>query len=246
MSVETMRRQIFVIFSVAAASCGRFGFDATQNSASEADGSSSPQVTNGLVAQYFVSGSGLDDEFGDGPTGTCSPCPTAITTPEGIAFDFSGSSHVELVDDGRFDGSGSFSVTVWVRPIATTGVTYVTKLYGVIELNSWKLAMQPQLEFESTDGSLVRDLETGQDLPSARWSHLAATWDGAAKRIFVDSREVAPSVSQMVAFDRSRIVIGADIDRAAPKEHYDGLLRDFRVYRRALTEEQIQLLAGAP
>lgn len=75
------------------------------------------------------------------------------------------------------------------------------------------------------------------------WTHFAITWDGQIKRLYIDG-QLAGEESAMLAFDRSDIVIGGDIDNGNFNFALDGFLDEIRIYRRPLTASEIATAAG--
>lgn len=223
--------------------CGRLGFGPA---GTDTDADPDADVRAGLVARYLAGGNGLVDEAGDGPPGICSPCPVAVETPIGRAYDFAGVNGVQLVDDGRFAGTGGFTVALWVQPTADPGVvTFVGKRFGGGILNSWMVTARPEIEFETTDGSDVDGYRLAQGPAPDQWTHVAVTWDRATKRVFSDGVEIGSALEPSIAFDGRPIWIGADQDlNDAPKQLFDGLLSDLRVYDRALSVAEIAQLAA--
>lgn len=95
-----------------------------------------------------------------------------------------------------------------------------------------------QVPLESWSHSLIGP----EPLPANRWSHLAATVDHRALRLFVNGRQVATMERRGFIKPGRDLVIGgygADLDRA----HFRGWLDDVRLYRRPLSPAEIAGLA---
>jgi hypothetical protein len=78
-----------------------------------------------------------------------------------------------------------------------------------------------------------------EPMPTGRWVHLAATFDGAIMRLFMDGRECGSMQRQgpRVPTD-GRLVLG-NYDVAHPAS-FAGLLDDVRIYRRVLTPDELR------
>jgi len=89
---------------------------------------------------------------------------------------------------------------------------------------------------------------SGVDLVVGEWRHIAATWDGADIRLYVDGVEVAfgANVFTSIADTTVDVNIGAfqafaSGDRSA---FFDGMIDEVYVFDRALTATEIANLAG--
>jgi hypothetical protein len=83
-------------------------------------------------------------------------------------------------------------------------------------------------------------------VPNDRWVHLAATYDGRAARLYLDGQEVARrALATAVAPDDTPVLIGANANGPGRQvsEHFPGRIDDLRIYRRALSPEEIAGLA---
>jgi hypothetical protein len=78
-----------------------------------------------------------------------------------------------------------------------------------------------------------------EPLPLGKWVHLAATFDGATMRLYMDGQECG-TMSRPGALlpTDGRLVLGSyDVGH---QSHFQGLLDDVRIYRRVLSEENIR------
>ena len=101
------------------------------------------------------------------------------------------------------------------------------------------------------DGTVLQVTE-GKNVPFPldRWQHVAVTVDGADVRLYRNGREVARKVfSGALAGDRTQLTVGGapSSDGAAtvrePSRFWRGLLDEVRLYRRALSAEEVEALA---
>jgi len=111
--------------------------------------------------------------------------------------------------------------------------------------NNYQLAIADGLAtlyFDEGDGGGYRGdtlLNTGQ------WYHIAATWDGTTVRIYVDGvLDNAPPDSHggTIGTDTRPFYMGG----RSGSDLFDGTLDDVRVYSRALTAEEIQMIMRGP
>ena len=85
------------------------------------------------------------------------------------------------------------------------------------------------------------DLETATGDLSGDWHHVAATYDGGARRLYLDGVELAQDQPTGLAVSAPiRVLIGATL----AGEHLSGQLDDIRVYPRALSATEVALVAA--
>ena len=98
--------------------------------------------------------------------------------------------------------------------------------------------------FRDSDGDVVS--ASGGNVADARWHHVAAIRDGADFRMYVDGVEVASANDPTIAADVTNAGSSWYIGSGQNAENYfDGFIDDVRMYNRALSASEIQLLASA-
>ena len=81
-------------------------------------------------------------------------------------------------------------------------------------------------------------------LPTNAWSHLAASYDGAMLRLFVNGTQVASRAqSGAIATSNAALTIGGD---ALYGQFFQGAIDEVRIYNVALTQAQIQADIATP
>jgi Tfp pilus assembly protein PilX len=156
---------------------------------------------------------------------------------------------VEIPNASAFQVTTSLTVAGWIRqtsafPTGTFVCTILRKGDG--NPNNWQLCLtNGRVEFvlENGDGSGVQGNTV---LSTNTWHHVAATWDGANVRVYVngvlDNTPVARTAA--IGTDTRPVYLGG---RVGATDITTGVLDDVRFYSRALTAEEISGLArGAP
>lgn len=226
---------------------------------SDADSGSStgpPGLEPDLVARYtfdVLSPPTVDDDTEFENDGACvvSKCPASIPGVVGAAASFDGIDDVVIVPHSRSLQSlaGGLTIATWLRiggapsaNVAAVGKPYLDT--GIA--NSWQIAISATLE-----PLMVLETEAGQRIvagPSPiatdTWVHLAITWDGAVAQLWVDFEPVALELATTIMSDEQPVLIGADIDNATKGHHFAGALDDVRLYRVALSAEELSELAA--
>ncbi|MBL8943232.1 MAG: LamG domain-containing protein, partial [Myxococcales bacterium] len=78
------------------------------------------------------------------------------------------------------------------------------------------------------------------------WTHVAGTFDGTALRLYVDGVMVGEAEAPPPYFSAIEWTIGAGIDMGVPGTHFAGAIDELRLYRGALTPEEIAALVASP
>jgi hypothetical protein len=220
-----------------------------------ADGQGVVTITNddgatGLVAAYgFDEGSGTAtaDKSGTGNNATISGATWSTAGHTGNALSFDGvNDRVFAADVASLDVT-RMTLSAWVRPSALSGWRTVILKEGNDALGyalyahdnaNWPAA------YINTGQQADRRTEGVTALPLNTWTHLAATYDGATLRIYINGVQV-----------RSRAFTGNIANRPGPLsiggnnvwgEWFSGLIDDVRVYNRALTLAEIQADMNTP
>jgi hypothetical protein len=157
-------------------------------------------------------------------------------------FDGTGAG-VTLGDRFDFPATAAFSVEAWVRPadVASDFGRLVAKESDVDPRQGWKLMLQ-----QGTNRVLAErwhdDVnDTAQSTTALRphvWYHVAATYDGALLRLYVDGTLEATAASTRPLLDLAEpLRLGS---RAGLYNHFHGTLDDVAVYPHVLSAAQIQ------
>jgi hypothetical protein len=160
-------------------------------------------------------------------------------------FNFNGSSqYISVSNAAQLQPWGALTIAGWIRGDAWGSGTDVDTILrkGEGNPNNYALAISDgrvELLLDGNDGSGYRGntvLSTGE------WYHVAATWDGATVRIYVDGAldNTPASRSGYIGADTRPLYIGG----RSGADLFDGLLQEVRLYNRALTQAEIIRLAG--
>jgi hypothetical protein len=206
-------------------------------------------ATTGLAAAFGfdeASGTTATDSSGNGNTGTING--PVRTTPGkfGSALSFDGvNDQVAVADSGSLDLTNGMTLEAWVRPSALTAWrTILMKeqtaglVYGLYANGDTN---RPSVHITTNNEKDVRGTAA---LALNTWTHVAATFDGAVLRFFVNGTQVSTAniAGSMTASTGSLRIGGNSIWG----EWFGGLIDEVRVYRRALTAAELQTDMNAP
>jgi hypothetical protein len=193
----------------------------------------------GLVAAYgFDEGRGrrISDASGGGNRGNVSG---AVWTKGryGMALAFDGRNDRALVPDAdSLDLRSAMTVEAWVRPAALAGrrpvLTKEASRKSAYSLYA-SIASKRPAGYAASFRALGRER-----LRRSRWTHLAATYNGARLRLYVNGARVSSRrLSRRMVSSRGPLAIGG---RVMAKEWFKGRIDEVRVYSRPLSRAEIR------
>ena len=202
-----------------------------------------PAPTAGLVAAYGFnagSGSSVADSSAAGNTGSLSGATWSAAGRYGSALSFDGvNDWVTTPDASSLDLTTAMTLEAWVRPSALGGwrtVMAKERTGGVVYgLYADQAGARPLGQvFIGSE----RNAAGTAALPLNAWTHLAATYDGAVLRLYVNGVLAGSiSVSGAMAASTGVLRIGGN---SIWGEWFAGLIDEVRVYNRVLTASEIQ------
>jgi hypothetical protein len=164
------------------------------------------------------------------------------------AFDFDGASrYVSVPNATHLQPTSALTIAAWIRGDAWGSGDFVNTILrkGDATPNNYALSVsngRAQLLLDDNDSFGVRGntvLTTGQ------WYHVAATWDGATARVYVNGVLDMTPVARAgtIAADARALFIGG---RTGATDFFDGMIQQVYLYNRALSQAEIAKLAGLP
>jgi hypothetical protein len=189
---------------------------------------------------------------------SCDACPTPTPGRFGQGASFAGADQcIVVAHDAVFDDLAGLTISVWVRPndaVVANNKMIVGKPLGDLNSNSFELYLfdavadddQLQLRFVIVDDEEATAVAPELITVGGDWIHVAGTWDGADVGLWVDGVEVGSQPMPGIALDDGAVLVGCDDDPGGPVHDnvFEGSLDDVRIYREALSTEQIAALAS--
>lgn len=151
------------------------------------------------------------------------------------AIEFDGISNKAIVGDGLQMGNGSFTVEAWVRRNSNQPGTFWS--FGETPDNQLKLAFDSDGRLQFSDGNT---LYSGQlAYPADKWHHIALVYDADGRQLstYLDDQLDLTTSAGITSFPVGRVAFGYDL--ALNAAYFDGRLRDFRIWNRAVAFDLI-------
>ena len=224
---------------------------ATRTSTSTATATSVPSATStpttatGLVLALGMNegrGTTVSDTSGQNNTGTLLNA-TWTTGRYGTGLAFNGSnSWVTVNDSASLNLVNGLTLEAWVRPTLNTD-------WRTIMLKEWDAVYELYASTTTGPGTGVniggyQEVFSSTPLPTNTWSHVAATWDGATLRLYVNGVLVASrAATGTPATSTNPLRIGGN---AHWGEYFAGTIDEVRIYKRALSAAEIQTDMNTP
>ncbi len=191
---------------------------------------SSANLENAARASYFVA-----------PSAPLQRCEGVF----GSALDLSGSYVLSLASEFAPDDLEALTFSAWVRPRNLSAYREIIRkedqdqrLLFSFQNDGTILSLGLNVDglYQECDAKI-----SPADFLDGAWRYVAATFDGAAYRVYVDGREVGSldKPGKLVVGKKAPVMIGSS---GGTGEFFDGMLDDLRVYSRALSSEEIATL----
>jgi hypothetical protein len=214
-----------------------------------------PPGPAGLVAAYgFSEGTGVSllDQTGKGHTGTITGASWTAQGRFDSALMFDGVNDWVTVNDASdLDFTTGMTLEAWVYPTTSGGGSWrnllikeraggeVYNLYANADTNSPIIYVVP-----SAPPNQPLDARGSASLPLNTWSHLAATYDGATLRLYVNGVQAGSrAISGSLLTSTGVLRIGGN---SVWGEYFAGRIDEVRLYNRALNAAEIQADMATP
>jgi hypothetical protein len=142
------------------------------------------------------------------------------------------------------------SISMWIKCDVNANPMYMfAKPHSDIDAwdtSSLAVTAAGQLDFETTSTATYADYlfsASGSELRTQTWRHVAATWDGATKQVYVDG-VLSTSSAATILDSTLPSRLGADVDGGTPLHFYVGGMDEVRIYARALSANEVAMLAN--
>jgi hypothetical protein len=190
-------------------------------------------------------GTTVTDSSGNSNNGTLNGTTWSTSGKYGNALSFNGSSAlVSIIDSASLNLTTGMTLEAWVNP-STTSAAWRDIIYKGSNDIYYLEGSSPQGQAPAMGASFsTNPLYATAALAANTWSHLAATYDGATLRLYVNGVQVA-SRAQTGAIQTSTgvLTIGGD---PLYGQYFAGRIDEVRIYNNALSSAAIQADMNTP
>ena len=208
-----------------------------------------PQAASGPVGWWKLDdggGSSAADSSGTGNNGTLVNNPAWISGVLGGGMNFNGTNQrVSIADNNSLDVSNQITIAAWIKP-GKKDTQYPIKKARGDSINGYELSLSSSGKIfvrfnQAASGNTYRlDSSTSYPTDGNTWMHVAATYDGATIKLYVNGvLDASMNTAVTIATNTIPLSLGSDDQNSAP---FQGGLDDVRIYGRALSAAEIQSL----
>ena len=223
------------------------------------DAASPATLLRGLVGLWHlddgVGSTVAHDSSGNGNDGTLvslDPALAWVGGRQGGALATNGAGYASVADSASIDSiTAQVTVSAWVYFDGVIPVDYGTALSRQIRTTNqqyYHLSLYqdgtPTLFIGFSASTPAARPAAPQPVAPRRWTHLAGTYDGSLAILYVDGVAVnSRSISGVFPRDTTPVILNGNGNAAVVSEFFPGRLDEIALYNRALTPDEIKLLA---
>ncbi len=207
-------------------------------------------VTNLVGAWMLDDGSGATaaDSSGNNYIGTLVGSPGWTSGKINGALSFNGvDQRVVVSDNADLDITGTITLSAWIQP-SQAATQYVLKKAHQASVDGYELGLSSGgtafVRFNQTTSADTFRIDSTSQYPTDgnTWMHLAATYDGATIKLYVNGNlQSSAAKSFSIATNNLGLGIGAEDGGFRP---FKGKLDEVQVYNRALSASEVRNLAN--
>jgi hypothetical protein len=146
-------------------------------------------------------------------------------------------------DNANLNPTAAISIAAWIKADSWDGNA------RIVQKGAWN----SQYRLLRENGVLtfhlagVSDGEVGCETPgSGAWHHVAGVYDGKTIRLYLDGQERgSKTASGRIAVTRDLLYVATRTSNAIQTDHFKGILDELRIYDRALSVREVELLSQA-
>jgi hypothetical protein len=201
----------------------------------------------GLVAYYPFSGN-AQDESGNGNDGSTIGGATLAADRSGSAdsaYQLDGTSgYIEIPDSADFNFNQPITLTAWIYLNDNTNGGIVGQWGpGGVSGDAFVLSVRGgKLKFTLPTPGLY-ELDSQSTLAEMQWLFVGVVYDGTDLKLFIDGTQDASGTFAAAQVDSDQpVLIGFEQIISGDPGYLDGLVDDVRIYKRALSDGEIQQL----
>ncbi|NQV27181.1 MAG: DUF1553 domain-containing protein [Rhodopirellula sp.] len=170
----------------------------------------------------------------------------------GKAFDCDASNWVDAGQLGDFDTKDAFSYGCWIKPKGNPNGAPITKMNDGNAYRGYDMLFSNgmlSVHIINTWPTNAIKVNTKNKLKKDEWQFVFVTYDGSSKasgvKIYFDGKPQEWTIEQDRLSETIRTKSPLHLGRRNPGGGFNGLIDEVRLFDRALSESEVQALAGA-
>ncbi|MBL4661954.1 MAG: LamG domain-containing protein, partial [Alcanivoracaceae bacterium] len=220
-----------------------------QNAENNYDGSTRAQVTCGLVAHYamdeatWLSGTNLVIDGVNAINGTAFNGANTI----GVSCrygQFDGvDDYIQIPHDDALNGSDVLTYVAYIRPDSWTGLDQIMAKSvhgggsGRAQMGVFSENGVFKVRAETVDGRI--EINDTLPVPAGDWVHVAAVFSATSLTLYIDGVNVASTTFSATTLVQTTDPLNISKRVGTDVYYFHGLIDDVRVYRSALTQQEV-------
>lgn len=140
---------------------------------------------------------------------------------------------IQITDDGKLDGMKAMTVEIWVKQDSHQATGIIQKGANWPDMSYLLQPWSDQQIYFGVKDTTSRAITKPGDYPLSKWYHLAGTYDGKILKIYIDGVEKASANAPVdtIPDTDNPLQVG---------NRLIGVIDDFVMYTRVLTEDEIR------
>ena len=166
----------------------------------------------------------------------------------GSGLEFNSNGYIHLGQSFSDNVQNELTLSVWLKPSQNSSGYQGIIMHGGPETDNFALYLNPNsktIAFKTSGTtSAWTPIDNVSSLWDGEWHHLAVTYDGASKIIYLDNQPLlkVDATGMIDSGEGYNLYIGAGRDEASPTLLYQGQIDEVRIYNYALTSSEIAAL----
>lgn len=160
----------------------------------------------------------------------------------GILFQGNAGDNIRIpnIPDYDFRETGQHSIMAWVKPLSIAGNHTVIRIGSEGRERALLAVATGKWWSGGRNAKFIGHRAFSAPAQINTWTHAAMIWDGSEFSLFLDGVKVQSVMRDSISWHGSGIGIGGQPDDNGSKKNFEGAIRDVRIYRRALKEDEIR------
>lgn len=151
----------------------------------------------------------------------------------GNGIEMTAEAEIQIPDNKMLDGMKALTLEIWLKQDAHQSTGVIQKGTNWPGMSYLLQPWSDQQVYFGIDNTSSRAIAPAGSYPLGEWYHLAATFDGTTLKVFINGKEKASAKSPVAECPDTNTPLQIG-------NRFTGVIDEFVIYNRALTEEEIK------